>query len=117
MNNYFCTIGNKLASDLPTGKSFKAFLKNKVQHTMFLSPILESEISTEILKLNSRKSPGPDNLSPKILKACETEIRKPLTDIFNWSLQTATYPSNLKIAKVLALYKKSHHLCLRIIDL
>ena len=106
MNRYFCTLGSKLANDLPNGKSFDSYLNNKVQHTMFLTPIMESEITSEILKLNSRKSAGPDNLSPKILKACEPEIRKPLTEIFNWSFETATYPSKLKIAKVLALYKK-----------
>ena len=107
MNNYFCTIGNQLANDLPNGKSFHSYLKNKVPHTMFLSPIEESEITSEIIKLNERKSPGPDNISPKILKACEPELRKPITDVFNYSFETATYPSKLKIAKVLALYKKS----------
>ena len=107
MNRYFCTIGSKLASDLPNGNCFSSYLKNKVTHTMFLSPIEEMEIQSEITKLNNRKSPGPDNLSPKILKACEPELRKPLTDIFNYSFETATYPSKLKIAKVLALYKKN----------
>ena len=82
-------------------------MQNKITQTMFLSPIEESEITNEIRKLNERKSPGPDNISPKILKACEPELRKPITEVFNYSFETATYPSKLKIAKVLALYKKS----------
>ena len=109
MNEYFCTIGKKLANVLPNGKSFNSYLKNKVPQTMFLSPIQESEIRLEILKLNNRKSPGPDNLSPKILKSCEPYLRKPLTEVFNHSFQTGTYPSKLKIAKVIALYKKSSY--------
>ena len=107
INKYFCTIGSKLANDLPNGKSFHSYLENKITQTMFLSPIEESEITNEIRKLNERKSPGPDNISPKILKACEPELRKPITEVFNYSFETATYPSKLKIAKVLALYKKS----------
>ena len=106
INNYFCTIGSKLASSIPNGNSFEIYLKNRVNQTMFLSPISESEISREINKLNNRKCPGPDNISPKILKACEPELRKPLTDIFNYSIETVTYPSKLKIAKVIALHKK-----------
>ena len=106
MNNYFCTIGSKLASSIPNGNSFEIYLKNRVNQTMFLSPISESDISREINKLNNCKCPGPDNISPKILKACEPELRKPLTDIFNYSIETVTYPSKLKIAKVIALHKK-----------
>ena len=107
MNKYFCTIGSKLANDLPDSNSFNVYLNNRVPHTMFLSPIIESEITTEISKLNIRKSPGPDNISPRILQACEPELRRALTNVFNYSFETATYPSQLKIAKVLALYKKN----------
>ena len=106
MNKYFCTIGSKLANDLPNGKSFDTYLKNKINQTMFLSPIKEFEVTNEIIQLNNRKSPGPDNLSPKILKACEPQLCKPLTDVFNYSIETATYPSKLKLAKVIALHKK-----------
>ena len=107
MNDYFCTVGRKLANELPNGKSFNTYLKNKVSQTMFLSPIQESEITLEISKLNDRKSPGPDNISPKILKACDPHLRKPLTEVFNYSFLTSSYHSKLKIAKVIALYKKN----------
>ena len=54
MNNYFCTIGSKLASSIPNGNSFEIYLKNRVNQTMFSSPISESEIYREINKLNNR---------------------------------------------------------------
>ena len=107
MNEYFCTVGKKLANELPSGRPFNSYLRNKVPQTMFMSPIIESEITVEILKLNNRKCPGPDNLSSKILKSCEPYLRKPLADIFNHSFHTGVYPSKLKIAKVIALYKKN----------
>ena len=116
MNDYFCTVGRKLANELPNGKSFNTYLKNKISQTMFLSPIQESEITLEILKLNNRKSPGPDNISPKILKTCEPHLRKPLTEVFNNSFLSGTYPAKLKIAKVIALYKKNLNFFQKIID-
>ena len=117
INRYFCTIGNKLATALPNGNSFKVYMKNKIPNTMFLSPIRESEVTTEIAKLNERKSSGPDNISPRILKFCEPELCTPLTNIFNCSIETATYPSKLKVAKVIALYKKNQHFYPKIIAL
>ena len=87
MNRYFCTIGKELAKEIPAGKDFHTYLKNKNTATFFLTPIYEAEISNKILRLNSKKCPGPDNISPKILKYCEPFIRKPLSIIFNSSLK------------------------------
>ena len=83
-------------------------MKNKVSATFFIAPISENEITAEILKLNDRKSPGADNISPKILKYCEPYIRKPLSHLFNASIESAIYPMQLKTAKVLSLFKKNN---------
>ena len=107
MNQYFCTVGKKLANELPPGEDHKKYMRNKVSETMFLSPIEEREIAKEISKLNSKKSPGPDNISPKILKYCEQIIKTPLANLFNSSIEAAEYPAQLKVAKVIALYKKN----------
>ena len=106
MNYYFCTIGGKLAAEIPQGNHPRSYMKNRINETIFLEPIFDNEITMEIKNLNNRKSPGPDNISPKILKACEPFIKTPLTKLFNYSIETATYPSKLKLAKVLALHKK-----------
>ena len=86
---------------------FKKFLSNKIDEIIFLSPTYEQKISKEISKLKPNKSSGPDGISPRLIKDCAPCIIKPLTIIFNNSLETAKYPSALKIAKVLALYKKN----------
>ena len=106
MNNYFCTIGKKLASEIPEGRHFSNYMKNNVAETIFLEPIFEEEIQREIRQLNNIKSAGHDNISPKIIKICEPYIKTPLTQLFNYSLESAIYPSSLKLAKVIALYKK-----------
>ena len=108
MNRHFCNIGPELASRLPSKiDGFKKFLSNKIDETIFLSPTSEQEISKEISKLKPNKSSGPDGISPRLIRDCAPCIIKPLTIIFNNSLETAKYPSALKMAKVLALYKKN----------
>ena len=107
MNEYFCNIGKKLANDLPQSGDFTKYLMNKVNATMFLSPVLRTEITKVIDHLNSKKSPGPDNMSPKILKYCGNALSEPLSKIFNSSIEAAKYPTKLKIAKVIALHKKN----------
>mgnify|MGYP000953569661 CR=1 FL=1 len=106
MNKYFCNVGKNLADELPAGKDFHNYLKPPVQESIFLYPATEQEISDEIKKLNPRKSPGHDCISSKIIQACEPIITKPLTLIFNHSLESSSYPSEMKLAKVLALHKK-----------
>ena len=107
MNKHFCNIGPELASRLPSKiDGFKKFLSNKIDETIFLSPTSEQEINKEISKLKQNKSSGPDGISPRLIRDCVPCIIKPLTIIFNNSLETAKYPSALKMAKVLALYRK-----------
>ena len=106
MNEYFCNIGKNLAEELPTGENFHQFLRPPIQESIFLYPTTELEISEEIKKLNPRKSPGHDCISSKIIQACEPIIAKPLTLIFNHALESSVYPSDMKLAKVLALHKK-----------
>ena len=64
-------------------------------NTIFLNATNELEI----------KSPGYDHISPKVIKAVIDSIHLPLCDSFNKSLQTGCFPHNLKIAKVVSIYK------------
>ena len=107
LNNYFCSIGQKLSSQIPTtAKHFKSYLRNKVQETFFLAPVMAQEVSRELKSLDPRKSPGPDNLLPKIIKTCADQFTTPLTMLFNKSIQNGKFPHLWKLANILALYKK-----------
>ena len=56
---------------------------------------------------NQNKSPGHDDIGNMIVKKkVATEISKPLSTIFNCSLKTDVVPEQLKIAKVIPIYKK-----------
>jgi len=58
------------------------------------------------MAFKSNKSPGIDNIGPKILKEVCLDIVNPLTHIFNLSFSTGVVPDSLKLAKVIPIYKK-----------
>ncbi len=70
--------------------------------------ISESDVKKklEILKVN--KSPGPDNIHPRILFELRENIAKPLTTIFNTSILTRKIPQEWKDAHVSSIFKKGN---------
>ena len=68
--------------------------------------ITEKEVLKQLNSLKTNKSPGPDYFYPTILKQVKHEIIKPLTIIFNKSLQTGEVPQDWKIANVTPIFKK-----------
>ena len=70
-----------------------------------------TEVNDDIIlniinKLPNKNSCGFDNLSTKIIKALKDSLIKPLTLIINQILNTDVFPSQLKIAKVIPIFKK-----------
>ena len=76
----------------------------------FLNSIIitESEVSNCIDKLKTNKSPGPDTISPRVLKEAKNEFTKPLTTFFNKSLQSGIIPEEWKLANVTPIFKKGN---------
>ena len=53
-------------------------------------------ISREIDRLKKTKSPGPDNIFPRILKECREELVEPIAMIFRKSLDTGKCSSYIQ---------------------
>lgn len=108
-NNYFCNVGENLASKIPIyPESVHTFLQTPSPiQTMYLRPTDPDEIKKEIMKLNTKKSAGPDEISPKIIKLTVDQILQPLTTIFNDSIINSVYPDHFKVAQVIPLHKKA----------
>ena len=70
-----------------------------------MKPIVEDEILKIISKFDKNKSPGHDGIGDLIVKRVANELTKPLAAIFNLSLSTVKVPDQLKIAKVIPIYK------------
>jgi hypothetical protein len=64
------------------------------------------EISDIIQILHPNKASGPDVIGHTMLKLCPNNIALPLQIIFNKSLHQSKYPTNWKLAHVIAVFKK-----------
>ena len=110
-NNYFATVAEKTEENInPSHKHFSHFLKNRHYNSFFLSPTSKSEIHSVIFSLDSNKSVGPNSIPIKILKLLKNDISSQLADIFNISFSTGVFPTILKVAKVVPVYKKDFKL-------
>src|SRR5215469_234420 len=68
--------------------------------------IYEEEVAFQIEKLLTNKSPGPDGLYPVHLKMLKDELIKPLTMLFNKSLQEGIVPKDFRMANITPIFKK-----------
>ena len=55
--------------------------------------------------MKAKKSTGFDDVSNKLIKGLQEEIRVPIMDIINMSLCTGIVPKARKIAKIIPLHK------------
>ena len=67
------------------------------------------EVRQIVTSLPMNKSLGPDKISACVLKDCLPVILGPLTDIFNCSILTNTFPDNWKEAEVIPILKDGDH--------
>ncbi len=64
------------------------------------------EVKKQLEELNPTKSPGPDNMHPRILKELCPVISEPLAMIMTKSLNEGILPQSWKSANVSPIYKK-----------
>jgi hypothetical protein len=106
-NTYFANIGPSLASTINhNGKDYSSYLLGNNSSSCFFKPTNEEEIMKIITKFGSRKSPGHDLITSDLVKNISREVAYPLKLIFNSSLCNGVVPDDLKIAKVVPIYKK-----------
>ena len=67
--------------------------------------ILEQDVKDQLDNLNINKPGGPDEISPKLIKTIGYHLVKPLTLLFNRSLQLGQVPQQWKMANVSAIFK------------
>jgi len=108
-NNFFANIGQDLAKKIPkVDANFRDYLTGSIPQSIFLNPTTACEITTIIAGLKNSDSKGYDELSVCLLKKCSYELVLPLTSIFNQSILEGTVPDQLKIAKVVPVYKSEN---------
>ena len=102
LNNFFASVFTKEdTSKIPeppfNNKSFKP--KQDAEITL-------DEMKKLLLSSKSDKSPGPDELHPKLLKECADELAIPMKLMFDLTMKVGKIPQEWKKAEVKAIYKK-----------
>ena len=72
---------------------------------MFLSPVDDLEITRTVHNCKSKRSTDYSDINMSLIKKVITNIIKPFSHICNVSFQTGVFPSKMKIAKVVPLFK------------
>ena len=106
-NDYFSNIGQNLASKivLNNERAYKNYLSKSVSSSMFLEPTSHLEVKQQIYSLSSKKSSGPDEISAHFLVVAANVLAFPLTILFNYAFEFGIFPSCLKTAKVIPIFK------------
>ena len=58
-----------------------------------------------LIELDTTKSTSNDGISPKMLKCTSVSIARMLSDLFNMSISTGTFPSDWKVGRITPIPK------------
>ena len=116
LNKFFTNIPAQLQQNYPLlscaqseepHKCLKEFVADKVPGNCYfqIPKISAQTVYNHLIKLNVKKSTGPDLISPKFLKMTAGIITEPLTYIINLSISNGQFPEKWKLAKVIPIYK------------
>ena len=75
---------------------------------MFINPVNEAEVIRIIILCKPKESMDYDDTSMLVLSGIALQVVKPLVHIFNLSFSTGIFPSEMKIAKVIPLFKNGN---------
>ena len=102
-NNFFETIGPQLAKNIKSNINPLSYVKS-VNNSMVLTDVTSTEVRNVIASLKNSSS-GYDEFPPFVGKSCVEAYIKPLTHLINLSLKSGVFPSELKLAKVVPIFK------------
>ena len=108
MNQYFCNIGEKLSSKIPTRRNPLLSGDVKInQHSKIFrfKNVDEMQICTAMKRLKKSNGFGLDGISSYFLKAGMPVLASSLSAIFNNSLRQGVFPDCWKTARIAPIFK------------
>lgn len=100
-NKYVANIRDELHLSSPT-----ASLTGRIGNSFFLNPCDAEEVRIVCLGLRSSRSVGWDEIPTELIKFSADLICGPLALVINLCFQQGIFPNNLKLAKIIPVYKK-----------
>ena len=105
LNQHFVTVGPKLAEKLESKNDDDPLIKINAQTNKLKLKLIDHTYALNaVSKLKNGKAPGPDRVSTRLVKDSGDFIRKPLTMIYNSSLETGVFPDIWKLASVTPIF-------------
>ena len=102
LNDFFASVFTREGTgDLPD-------FNDKIEEDEFINDIniLPDCVLKQLRNLNVSKACGPDGCHPYFLKQCAEQLYRPLSVIFNKSIQSGVLPNDWKVANISSLFKK-----------
>lgn len=105
--NFFTNVGPDLSKKIPLPtKTYDKYMNTKPPiNSLFLNPTSPFEINSLIKLMKAKKSSGHDNISSWLIKQLNVTICSPIAIIINKSMSEGMFPDDLKIAKIIPIYK------------
>ena len=110
------TMDDKEMADILNQQFSSVFTREDITNIPALLPetqeileeirITERDVRKQIRKLRADAAPGPDGISPRLLKDIENCVAAPLSLIFQKSLNEGKVPKEWKKATVVPIFKK-----------
>ena len=102
-NNCFVSVGPKLANDIKSDMDPLSYVNYNINN------IAVPEVSCihvrEVINSLNNSSPGHNEFTPIVAKACMDGFIEPITYLINESLTSGVFPSELKLARVVPIFK------------
>lgn len=107
-NDFFSNIASIALSKLSkfTNTHFSSYLHKSCEASVYFNPTNELEIINIVKQLKNSNSTGFDGVSTSLMKKVIHTVVLPLVHIFNLSLCSGKVPKNLKIGKIIPVFKK-----------
>lgn len=115
-NTFFLNVVNDLNIDrniqnnLALQEYKNCFIKKSERKSIFIEYILPNELTAVIKSLKNNTSPGIDGVNAAMIKEIASSILDVLLYIVNLSFTTGVFPSKLKLAVVIPVYKNGSRL-------
>lgn len=106
LNIYFAEIGEKLTSNFKKTVFYETPLN---LNTPFkFKKVTTGELSSTIQSLNNTSATGYDNIPTSMIKANSEFLNYTIKELINTSLITGIVPKDLKISKIIPIYKSGN---------
>ena len=104
-NDYFSGVGSKIADFVGEGNFKYDEFMTKTTGTFHFQVIDTFTVFHMLLSISASKATGLEKIPTKILKIAAPVIAQSLTNLFNYSIQIETFPTEWKVAKIIPFHK------------